>query len=77
MVLVLVHEVLVDVAAGVMEVAPDLRTSKFGSNESAGSAGAAITADARRERTNVECMIASDNKRMTVTNDQRSKSEKE
>jgi hypothetical protein len=55
-VLVVLRGVVV-VLGGVI-VAPDLTTSKLGSSESAGSAGAANTELARRERTNVVRMTA-------------------
>jgi hypothetical protein len=55
-VLVVLRGVVV-VLGGVI-VAPDLTTSKLGSRESAGSAGAANTELARRERTNVVRMTA-------------------
>ena len=48
----------VAVVLGGVIVAPDLTTSKLGSRESAGSAGAANTELARRERTNVVRMAA-------------------
>lgn len=55
-VLVVLRGVVV-VLGGVI-VAPDLTISKLGSRESAGSAGAANTELARRERTNVVRMTA-------------------